>query len=138
MQFHQLKPNHKQKSRKRVGRGGKRGKTSGYGVQKLGRSQPRIREVLKRYPKMRGYRVSSVTESVFPINVRDLEKKFESGATIDQKALQEKGLVRTLGKKFPVIKILGDGKLEKAFTLQGLLVSKSAKEKIEKAGGKVQ
>lgn len=138
MQLHQLKPHHKQKSRKRVGRGGKRGKTSGYGVQKLGRSQPRIREVLKRYPKMRGYRISSVTEFVFAINVRDLEKKFENGATIDQKALQEKGLVRTLGKKFPAIKILGDGELKKAFTLQGLLVSKSAKEKIEKAGGKVQ
>lgn len=137
MQFHQLKPKHKRASRKRVGRGGKKGKTSGFGTQKLGRSQPRIREVLKRYPKMRGYRISTVTEGVFPLNIRNLEKTFENGATITPKALQEKKLVRTLGKKIPAIKILGDGELTKTFTLEGLLISKSAKEKIEKAGGKV-
>ena len=93
MQLHNLKPKHKKKDRKRVGRGGKRGKTSGYGVQKLGRSQPRIREVLKRYPKMRGYRIARGSVSVV-VNVGTLEKAFPANATITPQALEEKRIVR--------------------------------------------
>lgn len=137
MQFHQLNPKHKNASRKRVGRGGKKGKTSGFGVQKLGRSQPRIREVLKRYPKLRGYRISTVTEGVSALNIGKLEKKFETGATINPKILAEKRLVHMLAGKLPQVKILGQGELTKAFTFEGVFVSKSAKEKIEKAGGKI-
>ncbi|MBI2113428.1 MAG: hypothetical protein HYT50_02525 [Candidatus Wildermuthbacteria bacterium] len=58
MQLHQLKRTHRRIEPKRIGRGGKKGMSSGRGGQKLGASQPRIREVLKRYPKLRGYRFS--------------------------------------------------------------------------------
>ena len=61
MQLHQLKPTHKAKAAKRVGRGGKRGTYSGRGMKgqksRAGaRMQPLVRELIKRYPKLRGYR----------------------------------------------------------------------------------
>lgn len=61
MQLHELKPKHKRKKRKRVGRGGKRGTYSGRGIKgqkaRAGRRlKPVIRELIKRYPKLRGYK----------------------------------------------------------------------------------
>ncbi|MBZ1348254.1 MAG: uL15 family ribosomal protein [Candidatus Nealsonbacteria bacterium] len=65
MQLHQLKPIHKRKKRKRLGRGGKRGTYSGRGMKgqksRAGaRFEPIIRGLIKRYPKLRGYRNRSV------------------------------------------------------------------------------
>jgi len=59
MQLHELKPIHKLKKRKRVGRGGKKGTYSGRGIKgqksRAGRKlKPAIRELIKRYPKIRG------------------------------------------------------------------------------------
>lgn len=64
MQIHQLKPIHKIKKKKRVGRGGKRGTYSGRGLKgqksRAGRKmQPAIREFIKKFPKLRGYRFKS-------------------------------------------------------------------------------
>jgi large subunit ribosomal protein L15 len=61
MQLHEIKPTHKLKKRKRVGRGGKRGTYSGRGqkgqLSRAGRKlKPLIREIIKRYPKLRGYK----------------------------------------------------------------------------------
>ena len=61
MQLQELKPIHKKKQRKRVGRGGKRGTYAGRGLKgqraRAGRRlKPAIRELIKRYPKLRGYR----------------------------------------------------------------------------------
>lgn len=60
MQLHELKPIHKRKKPKRIGRGGKRGTYSGRGVKgqkaRAGRKlKPIIREIIKRYPKIRGH-----------------------------------------------------------------------------------
>lgn len=64
MQLHELKPNHKLKKTKRVGRGGKRGTYSGHGIKgqksRAGRKmQPIIRNIIKRYPKLRGHKFKS-------------------------------------------------------------------------------
>lgn len=64
MQLHELKSIHRKKQRKRVGRGGKRGGFSGKGIKgqkcRAGRKmQPLIRQIIKRYPKLRGYRFKS-------------------------------------------------------------------------------
>jgi large subunit ribosomal protein L15 len=61
MQIHELKPKHKNKGKKRVGRGGKKGTYSGKGIKgqkaRAGRKMvPIIRELIKRYPKLKGYR----------------------------------------------------------------------------------
>ncbi len=67
------------------------------------------------------------------INVGDLEKVFETD-TINRESFLNAGLTK---KKNQPIKILGDGELKKSYTVEDIPVSKSAKEKIEKAGGKI-
>lgn len=68
------------------------------------------------------------------INVSDLEK-FEDGAVVDAQALLESGLIKkTLGG----VKVLGNGELTKKLTVNCAAFSASAKEKIEKAGGKAE
>jgi large subunit ribosomal protein L15 len=139
MQIHELQPKTKNKEKKRIGRGGKRGTYSGKGIKgqksRAGaKMKPIVRDLLKRYPKLRGYNFSS-RKDVFAINVSVLDKVFESGAVVEPKTLVLKGLIGK-GKK-PTIKILGNGKTEKKLYLKGCKVSKSAKEIIEKAGGKV-
>lgn len=143
MQLHELKPIHKRKKRKRVGRGGKRGTYSGAGMkgQKSrsgGRMKPSIRIFIKRYPKMRGYRFNPKSLKPAVVNLDTLEKEFKSGDVITPKALLEKRLIRKIKGKRPLVKILGKGKITKTFTIEGCLVSKVAKEQIEKANGMVK
>lgn len=89
MQLHQLRPIHKKKPRKRVGRGGKRGTYSGRGVkgQKSrsgARLQPVIRELIKRYPKLRGYRFKPLkkkgkSSKIKACGTKGLSKSSKSG-----------------------------------------------------------
>ena len=66
------------------------------------------------------------------VNVGDLER-FDAGAKVDEKALRDRGLVKGRCDR---IKILGNGELKKKITVTAHAFSKSAVEKIEKAGGK--
>ena len=68
------------------------------------------------------------------VNVSDLER-FEDGAGVDTQALVEAGLVK---KVFDGVKVLGNGELTKKLTVTCAAFSASAKEKIEKAGGKAE
>ncbi|MBI2577407.1 MAG: 50S ribosomal protein L15 [Candidatus Wildermuthbacteria bacterium] len=142
MQLHELKPQYPAKKRKRVGRGGKRGTYSGKGMKgqnsRTGTQfKPIIRELIKRYPKMRGYRFKSIRPLVQPVNVSDLNSAFKADEKVTPAALAEKGIIRILKSKAIAVKVLGGGALDKSLTIEGCAVSKSAKEKIEKAGGKV-
>lgn len=141
MQLHELKRATPQKSQKRVGRGGGRGKTSGRGTKgqkaRAGHSiMPAIREQLKKLPKLRGRGIGglrSIKSKPSVVNVAALEKLFAQGDTVTPQTLTERGAVRTAG----VVKILGDGELIKKLTISGCSVSASARGKIEKAGGSV-
>jgi len=144
MQLHQLQPIHKRKQRKRVGRGGKRGTYSGRGVKgqnaRAGRKfKPAIRELIKRYPKLRGYRFkvqnANLKSQNAIVNLDILEKNFETGQIVSPQTLLEKKLIRKIKGAVPKIKILGDGKIIKSLTIENCLVSKQAKEKIEAAHG---
>ncbi len=145
MQLHQLKPVHKPKKKRIVGRGGKKGQYSGRGIkgQKARESlnlKPLIRDLIKRYPKLRGYRVKSKRKGVKPLlilSLEKLEKNFSSGDKISPEVLSEKKIIRRIKKEMPIIKILGGGKLTKALNIEGCKVSQTAKEAIEKAGGKI-
>lgn len=110
---------------------------SGRGVGKLGESQPRIREVLKRYPKLRGYRFTEVEVDFVIVNLQRLEKAFAAGETVNPTRLLEKRVIRTIRGRVPKVKILGTGELTKALNVEGCMVSESVKAKIVKAGGKV-
>jgi large subunit ribosomal protein L15 len=141
MQLHTLTRTTPNKKRKRVGRGGGRGKTSGRGTKgqkaRAGhRIMPAIREQLKKLPKRRGrgiHGLRSIEEKPVVINVSALEKAFSAGDAVSPKTLVERGMARAGSK----VKILGDGELNKKLAVSGCLVSGGAREKIEKAGGSV-
>ncbi|MCH7605044.1 50S ribosomal protein L15 [Patescibacteria group bacterium] len=142
MQIHEIRSTKPRKKRKRIGRGGKRGTYSGRGMKgqksRAGaKMQPLVREFLKRYPKLRGYRVSGTSAKRQAINIEILERMFEAGETVNPAVLVEKKAVRRIAGRAPLVKILGNGELKKALTIERCEVSESAKEKIEKAGGTV-
>jgi len=145
MQLHELKRATPTKTAKRVGRGGGRGKTSGRGTKgqkaRAGHSiRPDIREQLKKLPKRRGRGIQglvSIQAKPEIVNISALEAAFAAGDVITPAVLLERGLVRATRKVTPSVKILGDGELTKKFTIQGCVVSASAKTKIESAGGSV-
>ena len=145
-----LKPAQERKARKRVGRGlgSGKGRYSGRGIkgQKSRAGSHKMRAgfeggqmpIYMRLAKKRG----NTSKDAMPIgphrtvtqslNVRDLERVFDAGAEVTPEALAEKGLVRST--KIDV-KILGDGDLTKKLSVTAHRFSKSAREKIEAAGG---
>jgi len=141
MQLHQIKPIHKKKDKKRIGRGGKKGTYSGRGIkgQKSragGKMEPAIRGLIKKYPKLRGYRFKPKESKRVVINIGDLN--FKDKEVVTPEFLIEKRLIRKLKGKVPQVKILAKGEIKAALIFEGCEVSKTAKEKIEKAGGQVK
>ncbi len=142
VQIHQIKPDTKKKVKKRVGRGGKRGTYSGRGMKgqksRAGRNmRPEMRDIIKKLPKKRGYRFSSIKEKPEPVNLSVLENNFEDGAEITPAILAEKKIVRKKAGKIPAVKLLGTGKVTKKLLVSECRISAAAKEKIEKAGGSI-
>ena len=143
MQIHDIKKNKANKSGIRVGRGGKRGKTSGRGHKgqkaRAGSSgRPEIRDMIKKLPKLRGYRFNPVKESPVPVNLNVLEESFGDGEKVSPRTLIAKGVVSRKSGKIPPVKILATGEITKKLTVSGCSVSETAKEKIEKAGGVIK
>lgn len=136
-------PNSNRKAyRKGRGAGSGNGKTSGKGHKgQNARSGGGVRPgfeggqmpLYRRLPKRGFTNVFSTQYAI--INVRDLEKRFEDNATIDTQAIINSGLVK---KVLAGIKLLGNGELSKKFNVTIAAFSKSAKEKIEKAGGRIE
>lgn len=69
-----------------------------------------------------------------PVNVGDLDRRFEAGAEVTPEALKAAGLVRRLSVD---VKVLGEGELTKRLVVSAHRFSRSAVEKIEAAGGTV-
>lgn len=142
MQIHDLRPVHKLKKKKRVGRGGKRGTYSGRG-QKGQRSRagakikPMERELILRIPKRRGLGFSRPRKGMAAVTVpiEAIAKYFKEGETVSPAALVEKGLVDREGGRIPKVKILGSGKLTKRFSVEGCAYSQASRKAIEAAGG---
>lgn len=88
----------------------------------------------RRLPK-RGFNNHDFRDVFGVVNVGDLDGRFEAGAVINEEALRESGL---LNGRCDKVKLLGDGEVEKAFTIEVDKVSASAREKIEKAGGSIK
>jgi large subunit ribosomal protein L15 len=97
--------------------------------------------LIKRYPKLRGYKFKSKIKNqkskIVILNLETLEKKFNLGEKINPEILLEKGLISKIKGEIPKVKILGQGSITKKITVENCQVSKSAKVKIEKAGGKI-
>lgn len=148
MQLHSLKPRHKNYHSTVIGRGGKRGKTSGRGgkgqTARAGHKiRPEMRDLIKKLPKRRGFgknRSHTVREDrvvYAPINLGVLESAFQKGDTVSPGTLLEKNLVRAIGGRAPRVKILGTGELTKALVIEHCALSASARALIEKVGGTI-
>ena len=144
MRIHELnKPEGSTKAPKRIGRGQGTGQgtTAGRGMNgQNSRSGGGVRlgfeggqmPLYRRLPK-RGFNNKWAKEYA-EINVQDLNR-FEDGAVVDLDAMLEAGLVKQV---IDGVKVLGGGELEKKLTVKAEKFSKSAAEKIEKAGGKAE
>lgn len=144
MQIHQLKSPKGSRKSKRIlgrGRGSGLGKTAGRGENgqrsRTGRWASKASEggqmrLIRRLPKV-GFR------SHRPIfnQVVKLERlvNLDKGTVVTAELLKSKGLISSINKPF---KILGKAEIKSSLTIQGGAISKSAKECIEKAGGKVE
>lgn len=131
-QIHQIKSNNKFKDKKRVGRGGKRGTYSGRGLKgqrsRAGRRLvPVIREFIKKYPKLKGYRNQKREIKNAVVNIADLDKAFKDSETVSPQSLLEKGLIRRIKGRRPKVKILGRGELSKKLKFENCQMSKNAK-----------
>lgn len=144
LRLHNLRPRPGARHRvKRLGCGESsgHGKTSGKGTKgQKARSGGSIRlgfeggqmPLIRRLPK-RGFNNAAFHKRYAIVNLSDLNR-FETGTTVNEQLLRESKLVRG---DFDGIKILGDGELKHALTIEADKVSGSAREKIEKAGGTI-
>ena len=147
-----LKPAQARKDRKRVGRGlgSGKGRYSGRGIkgQKSRSGSAKMAAGFEggqmpldmRAPKLRGNTsadampIGPFRTYSQPVNLRDLDRVFESGDTVDLDAMVAKGLLKNTKTD---VKILGTGELSKKLTVTAHSFSASAREKIEAAGGSV-
>jgi large subunit ribosomal protein L15 len=146
MKLHDLRPDEgSTKKRKRVGRGtgSGRGKTSGRGTKgQNSRSGGGVHmtfeggqlRLVKRLPKMRGFN-NRFKVTYVPVNLDELEARFETGAEISPESLGAAGL---LGNTSDPVVVLARGEVSKALTVKTHRISKNAQQKIEAAGGSVE
>jgi large subunit ribosomal protein L15 len=132
------------RGKRRIGRGigSGWGKTAGKGQkgQKARGTMKRLgfqggqMPLQRRLPKI-GFNNHNFQTVYAPVNVGDLEV-FAAGTVVDEAGLREQRIVR--GPHWNGVKVLADGEIDRALTLKVNAISAAAKEKIEKAGGKVE
>ena len=152
LNLHSLKPAQPRIARKRVGRGlgsgkgrysgrGLNGQKSRSGSHKMpagfeGGQMP----IDMRLPKLRGNTsadampIGPFRTYSQPVNLRDLEARFDAGTEVTPELLKEVGLIRSIRKD---VKILGNGEITTKLAVSAHAVSATAREKIEAAGGTV-
>ncbi|PKL72350.1 50S ribosomal protein L15 [Candidatus Kuenenbacteria bacterium HGW-Kuenenbacteria-1] len=129
------------KKSKRIGRGGKRGSYSGRGMKgqkarsggKKGLQLKGLKKMIQSIPKKRGFK--SMHPKLEIVNIKQLSVKFKDDDIITPEILLKEKLVSKIKNG---VKILGNGELKKKLIIKGCAISKFAKDKIEKAGGKVE
>jgi large subunit ribosomal protein L15 len=142
MQIHQIKREHPNKSKKLVGRGGTRGKTSGKGTkgQKAragAKLRPALRDTIKKLPKLRGYKNKAFRTKPTSVNLKALNVVATDGMIVNPITLLEMGLIKMSKGRMPKVKILGLGEIAKKVTISGCEFSAAVKEKVEAAGGTI-
>ncbi|MFA6397391.1 MAG: 50S ribosomal protein L15 [Candidatus Paceibacterota bacterium] len=143
MQLHEIKRKTKNRKKKYIGRGGSRGKTSGKGHKgqnsRAGRKKrPELRDIIKKIPKKRGYRFTTTQQKPVAINLSTIDKLFKDGEKVTPNSLFSKNIIKKLGGRISLIKILATGELTKKIIISDCLVSESARKKIEALGGEIK
>ena len=145
MQSHTLKARTKRQKSRYVGRGGRRGKTSGRGTKgqnaRAGRKKrPDLRELIRHIPKLRGRGVNSnksISRKPVAVQLSKIATKFTAGEVVSSKTLYSKKMVEKISGYIPTVKIVGNLSVPHKLTIRGLKLSASAKSAVEKAGGVV-
>jgi len=148
MQLNSFAPRTKNKKNAPVGRGGRRGKTSGRGAKgqssRAGHKiRPEMRDIIKKFPKLRGYgknRARSVLTNriaVSAVNLSALELNYQVGERVSPASLVVRGLVRRVKGRAPSVKILGSSAVgfTKSLIIEGCAISAAAYKALLKAGG---
>ncbi|MCD8508023.1 MAG: uL15 family ribosomal protein [Candidatus Pacebacteria bacterium] len=142
MQIHEIQRTTKNKSKKIVGRGGKRGKTSGRGhkgqKQHGGTPRPEIRDMIKKIPKLRGYNFASIKDKPLVVNLSVIEDAYGDGDTVNPETLFAQKIIKGSKARVADIKILAHGTLTKKIIVEQCAVSEAAAQKITAAGGTVR
>lgn len=141
----ELQPITKNKKPKLVGRGSKRGKTSGRGTKgqksRAGHKiRPMLRDAIKKLPKLRGRGKNinkAFREKPQVINLGAISAFFPKGTAITPSVLLTAGLIRRAGGVVPAVKVLAHGEITHALSFYDCQMSAAAKTKIEAAGGAV-
>lgn len=144
MQIHNLKRTHKNKKDRIVGRGGKHAKTSGRGgkgqtARAGNKRRPELRDIIKKLPKNRGYAFNSYEVKPVGISLDKIIKAYPEGGAVNPESMLLLKIIKKKKGWIPEVKIL-DGKenLNSKIEISNCLVSSKVKEKIVKAGGKVE
>ena len=148
MQLHSFSPRTKHKRTAPVGRGGRRGKTSGRGhkgqTSRAGHKiRPEARDLIKKIPKLRGHgknrsrTVRTNRTTVSPVSITAIEAAYSAGGIVSPASLVAKGIVRRVKGRAPVVKILGAGPFTKAFIIKGCTISAAAHKALLASGGTV-
>lgn len=143
--MHDVRPIHRSKGKKRIGRGGKRGTYSGRGQkgQKAragAKIRPMERELILRIPKRRGLgfsRPRRVVERV-ALPLARIAERFQDGEVVSPETLRAKGLITARGGRMPKVKLVGAPELKKKLTVEGCALSAGARKAVEAAGGSIK
>jgi len=144
MQVHELKPSYKQKKKKRVGRGGKRGTYSGRGIKgqkaRAGRKiKSQLREMVLKFPKKRGLKFKKVQQrEIIEVKLKDIVKKLPQGGEVTPKKLMEMGLIKIPKSKKFYVKILSGEPISVPLRIRNCLVTQKVKDFVLKAGGTIK
>jgi large subunit ribosomal protein L15 len=142
MQLHELKIK-KPKTKKRIGRGGKRGTYSGRGQKgqksRAGRRiRPAERDIIIRLPKLRGFRNKPKNPKPKIIKIENLIKKIKAFNFKDEINLEALKNLSLIPKNYKgEVKIIGLFEENLPLTIKGLKISNKLKEKIINSGGKI-
>lgn len=143
MQLHELQPATKKRSKKRVGRGGAHGTYATRGIKgQKSRAGSSVRPgfeggrtpLQKLFPKKRGVGFKKLFTKNSVVTLDILNEKFKSSETVNPQSLVEKRIIKSSKQKF---KILSNGEIDHPLIIECCVLSKNAKEKILKAGGKI-
>ncbi len=132
MQIHQITKSAANRVARRIGRGGKRGTYSGKGIKgqksRAGaKMRPAEREILKKIPKLRGYRFKSFRVQPVTVTLLALEKKFKNGDTVSPETLFALKMIKNQNGRMPRrVKVLGTGTLTKKLIFKDILFSEGA------------
>lgn len=146
MNFSDIRPIHLRKPGVRVGRGGKRGKTSGKGTkgQRAHGShgiRAHIRDELRRLPKLRGRGMNlnkPIGLAIISVNLSVIARNTVAGDLINKQFLIDKNIISRNQIKQYGVKILGFGTLSHKIIVAGIPVSAGARTAIEAVGGTIE